>query len=211
MRKLIALFCLLLITIMVCPAAALAASTELLVSFKGDDGMALAGTLELPADKPSGAAVVLLAGSGSTNGDGNQPPSLKTDLLKQIARGLADRGIVSLRFDKRGMYANRAELPADQSKYEEFFSWEHFVGDAAAGYRFLQQQPNVTPNRVAILGHSEGGLLALDAARKLKSDGHSPAALILVSTPGRSMDVIIDEQPRACRCGRSRHPGLSDS
>jgi hypothetical protein len=79
-------------------------------------------------------------------------------------------------------------------KYDEFLSWENCVGDAEAEVLFLRRQPQVDPNRVGILGHSEGGLFALDAARMLKAGGHRPRVLILISTPGRSMDRVIADQ-----------------
>ena len=143
------------------------------VTFQGTDGAELAGTLQLPARDGNMPAIVLLAGSGPTDRDGNQPPAIHTDLLKQIAQRLAEKGIASLRFDKRGMYANAAQLPKDRSQYGDFFSWENFVGDAVAACRFLQQQPRVDPDHVGILGHSEGGLLALQAASVLVRAGAS--------------------------------------
>lgn len=164
------------------------------VSFHGAEGATLAGTLVLPAGERSCPALVLVAGSGPTDRDGNQPPTVMTDLLKQIAHGLADRGIATLRYDKRGMYANSAELPKDSSKYGDFFQWENFVGDVVAADEFLRQQPRVDPDRVGILGHSEGGLLALQSAELLNSQGHTAAVLILISTPGRTIDQVIGDQ-----------------
>jgi len=170
--------------------------SEKQVSFKGADGTSLAGTLLLPPQAATAKvpALVLLAGSGPTDRNGNQPPLLTTDLLKQIAQGLANNGIATLRFDKRGMYANAAELPKDRSQYGDFFSWENFVGDSAAAYRFLRDQPEIDPARTGILGHSEGGLLALAASKILDSEAHPPAVLILLSTPGRPVDALITEQ-----------------
>jgi uncharacterized protein len=164
------------------------------VTFPGAAGATLAGTLELPPGTATAPALVLLAGSGPTNRDGNQPPTFMTDLLKQIAQGLADQGIATLRYDKRGMYANSAELPRDPAKYGDFFTWENFVGDAVAAVQFLRQQPRIDPKRVGILGHSEGGELALQAAQLLNSQGDAPAVLILISTPGRPMDQVITDQ-----------------
>jgi len=184
----------LLITLIYWPLCTAGASAQQQVSFQGANGVTLHGTLLFPAGDTTGPAMVLLAGSGPTDRDGNQPPALITDLLKQIAEGLADQGIVSLRFDKRGMYANAADLPKDEAKFGDFFSWENFVGDAAAAYQFLRQQPRVDSNRVGILGHSEGGLLALEAARMLKAEGHAPIVLVLISTPGRPVGMVIADQ-----------------
>ncbi|MFC3674336.1 alpha/beta hydrolase family protein [Ferrovibrio xuzhouensis] len=165
------------------------------VRFAGAGGIALAGTLALPMDttKPV-PAVLLLQGSGPTDRDGNQPPALRTDLLRQIADLLAARGIASLRYDKRGMYANAASLPADQKDYAEFFRWENFVGDALAAEAFLAGQASVDARRIALLGHSEGGLIALVAAQTLQQQGRPPAALVLAATPGRRIDQLIRDQ-----------------
>lgn len=201
---------LLVIAPLLWPPYAARASNEQRVSFGGAQGAHIAGTLELPAGHGTFPAMVLLAGSGPTDRDGNQPPAIHTDLLKQIAAGLAEHGIASLRFDKRGMYANAADLPQDISKYGDFFSWENFVGDAAAACRFLRQQSRIDPNRVGILGHSEGGLLALEAAAVLAAQGHRPAVLVLISTPGRTMDAILADQLRSLLGRQGATPQQTD-
>jgi uncharacterized protein len=166
------------------------------VVFRGAGDTSLSGTLLVPKGAPRSrfGAVVLLSGSGPTDRDGNQAPALVTDLLKQIAEGLAGHGVASLRFDKRGMHANAKERPQDPAQLAGFFAWENFVADAVAAYKFLRTQPEVQGGRVGFLGHSEGGVLALLAADELTAEGASPAALVLLSTPGRSLDAIIDEQ-----------------
>ena len=76
------------------------------VRFPGAGGIELAGTLVLPmnSELQKVPGVVLIAGSGPTDRDGNNPliPA-KIDLLKQIAELLADAGIASIRYDKRGI------------------------------------------------------------------------------------------------------------
>ncbi len=196
---------------MICsPSHAVGNASEEQVSFPGADGVTLHGTLQRPAGERPGAALVLLAGSGPTDRDGNQPPALVTDVLKQIAAGLADQGIATLRFDKRGMYANKADLPKDIARYGDFFSWENFVGDAAAAWRFLAKQPRIDPKRVGILGHSEGGMLALEAAHILKAEGHPPAVLILVSTPGRTIDAVLTDQLKGLLAKQHATPEQTD-
>ena len=73
------------------------------VGFAGAQGLELQGSLALPAATPQegSPALLLLPGSGPTDRDGNQPPFLTTNLLKQIAERLAEEGVASLRFDKR--------------------------------------------------------------------------------------------------------------
>jgi dienelactone hydrolase len=158
----------------------------------------LAVTLVTPAGKPQPEkgwpALLLIQGSGPTDRDGNQPPHLRTDLLRQIAEHLAAAGIATLRFDKRGMHANNASLPTDPAAFESFFRWENFVGDAVATFQFLAGHPGIDGKRTGILGHSEGGLIALAAAEQLSLIGSGPAALVLAATPGRRLDAVFSDQ-----------------
>jgi pimeloyl-ACP methyl ester carboxylesterase len=188
---------LLLITL---PATAGGAERE--VIFEGAGGTKLSATLALPSGASAQhkvPAVVLVAGSGPTDRNGNQPPLLWTGLLKQTADALAGAGVASLRYDKRGV-GRSDRPPKDREALGEFVRWEHFVGDVAEACAALRRQPEVDPSRVALLGHSEGGLLVMDAAAKLRDAGRPPAAVVLVSTPGRPLGVVLREQlGRMCR------------
>lgn len=164
------------------------------VKFTSSDGTSLAGTLTIP----DGATfkvpgVLLLQGSGPTDRDGNQPPNLRSDLLRQIAEALTRQGIATLRYDKRGMHANASGLPASPEDYAAFFGWDRFIADAYAAYGFLRSQGIVDAAKTALLGHSEGGLIALDLAGRLKG-GEAPAALVLAATPGRHLDAVLRDQ-----------------
>lgn len=164
------------------------------VILNSNDGTPLAGTLTIPANitfKIPG--VVLIQGSGPTDRDGNQPPVLRPDLLRQIADALAQNGIASLRYDKRGMHANASHRPANLEDYKTFFAWERFIDDAFAAYNFLRGQGVVDADKVGLLGHSEGGLIVLDLASRLRGT-ETPRALVLASTAGRKIDLVIREQ-----------------
>jgi hypothetical protein len=185
-------------------AAAQAAATHSReVSFMGAAGFRLQGTLLLPASHQGARcpAVLLLAGSGPPDRDGNVRPTFVTDLLKQIAERLARQGIATLRYDKRSVAAYAALWPRGIPQLDAFFSYDHFVGDALAGYRFLRAQPEIDPRRVGIAGHSEGGLLTLQVAHDLTSsrerEKEAPRAIVLLSTGGRPLDVILHEQLHA--------------
>jgi alpha-beta hydrolase superfamily lysophospholipase len=175
-------------------ASPLAEAAERPVVVPGAEGASLAGTLTVP-DRATGRvpALLLIQGSGPTDRDGNQPTGRSTDLLKQLAGFLDQRGIASLRLDKRGMQANKAQMPLDQAQMATFFQWTNFVGDAVAGYRFLADQPGIDGARTGILGHSEGGMLALAVSVATAAD-HPPALMILASTPGRPGDQVLREQ-----------------
>ncbi len=172
-----------------------AAHRETPITFAGAGGVMLAGTLTLPS--ASGAPVpglVLIAGSGPTDRDGNSGLGLQTDLLKQIARRLAQEGIASLRYDKRGV-GGSVMSAQDEAHLADYVVWENFVGDAVAALHSLQSQPGLDARRTGFLGHSEGGLIALQAADQLqKEHAQSPSLLVLASTPGRTLDVVINEQ-----------------
>ncbi|HEX3860636.1 MAG TPA: alpha/beta hydrolase [Stellaceae bacterium] len=164
----------------------------------GNNGVTLGATLETQktpeGPAPAVPAMLLVQGSGPVDRDGNVPGTMETDLQKQIAEALAEIGVVSLRYDKRGEYANKAELPEDKDKIAEFLAWDNLVGDAVAAWRFLCDQPGVDRDRVGFFGHSEGGIVALAAAQELADAGETPAALILAATPGRPMGDVIHEQ-----------------
>lgn len=125
----------------------------------------IAGTLQLPAaaaDKPEGAlkGVLIIAGSGPTDRDGNSPlvPG-RNDSLRMLAVALAEEGIASLRYDKRGVGAS---LPAGPTESELRF--EHYVDDAAAWITRLKADPRF--GAVAVIGHSEGSLIGMLAAQQ---------------------------------------------
>ena len=190
------------------PASAFGAPSPREITFEGAGGVRLSGTLLLPEGAAPGRrvpAVVLVAGSGPTDRNGNQPPLLWTGLLKQLADVLADAGIASLRYDKRGQYRS-GKLPADVKALGEFVAWDHFVADVKAAYLALGSEPEVDPARLAIVGHSEGGLLAMQAAIALQEGPGRPAAVVLLATPGRPVDVVLREQLTAA----FKRQGLAD-
>ena len=164
-----------------------AASMSREVTFTGAGGLVLQGTLLLPAAQPGTKtpAMLLLAGSGPTDRDGSSPlvgDVTGDGLLKQIATRLAAAGIATLRYDKRATKGYAAHFPKDPAGLNAFFSWKNFVDDAQAGMDFLRVQSQIDPARVGVLGHSEGGMIAIQLGAK--STTTRPAALVLVGTPG---------------------------
>ncbi|CAN5414264.1 alpha/beta hydrolase [soil metagenome] len=144
---------------------------------------ALHGSLLLPELGQPGPAVLLIAGSGPTDRDGNSSTgSVRPDNLRQIARGLAERGIASLRYDKRGLAGSRAAM-TDESGLR----FNMLVDDAAAWARRLAEQPGVTC--VILAGHSEGALIAAMAAQRSNSCG-----VVEMAGAGRPAKVVLAEQ-----------------
>jgi hypothetical protein len=177
------------------PASAQSSRTRNL-KFPGAGGIELSGTLVVPGAEPSKQVpgVVLIAGSGPTDRDGNNPlVPVKIDLLKQIAELLGDAGIASLRYDKRGI-GQSTKAPNTLAGAEAFFSWENLIGDVQLAHAELMKQPEVKSYATALLGHSEGGLFAIATAKM--SIARQPYALVLAGTPGRSLQDIIRNQLR---------------
>jgi len=120
----------------------------------------LAGTLELPAGADKPRVALLIAGSGPTDRDGNSSmiPG-RNDSLKLLAAGLADAGIATVRYDKRGISGSHAAGSAESA-----LRFEMFVDDAAAWIARLKADPRFAS--VAVIGHSEGSLIGMLAARQ---------------------------------------------
>jgi pimeloyl-ACP methyl ester carboxylesterase len=174
------------------------------ITYTGVGGVTLAGTLLIPAHR-QGTRVpgaIIVAGSGPTDRNGNQQ-GYTTDLYSQLADQLAQQGIASLRYDKRGVGASTPyPMPKDPSSptaaeikaLQDFFAWNNYVGDAEATLKALQQQPEIDPARTALIGHSEGSIIVEEVAAMSQGLAHPPAAMVLISAPGRPVDVILREQ-----------------
>lgn len=142
----------------------------------------LYGTLLLPqSDRPLPIAL-LIAGSGPTDRDGNNPGGGHNDSLKRLAQALAKQGIASLRYDKRGVAASRAATPDERD-----LSVEQYVADAVAWGRQLKADNQFS--RLVLIGHSEGALIASLAAPEAGAD-----ALISLAGSSRPIDQVLREQ-----------------
>jgi pimeloyl-ACP methyl ester carboxylesterase/uncharacterized membrane protein len=172
-------------------------ASEEAVEFKGHKGLVLHGLLRTPDGDGKHPALLLLPGSGPPDRDGNIPPHLVTNLLKQIAERLESVGVASLRFDKRSVATYASQWPKDPAQQSEFFSWEAFVGDAKAAIRFLRVQPRIDPKQVLVLGHSEGGLIALQIGADWARTAESLPGMVLLATPGRNLASVLREQVEA--------------
>ena len=174
------------------------------VSYPGFNGATLAGTLVIPARK-SGVkvpGVVIIAGSGSVDRNGNEGTTFETNLYSQLADQLAQQGIASLRYDKRGVGASTPfplpknpnnPTPAEVKAIQDFAAWDNYVEDAKATLNYLQQQPEIDAAYTALIGHSEGSIIAGQVA-VASGLAHPPAALVLISAPGRPVDVVLRDQ-----------------
>lgn len=165
------------------------------VQFNGAEGATLAGTLLLPiwTELEKVPGIVLVAGSGPTDRDGNNPlVPQRIDLLKRIAELLCEAGIATLRYDKRGIGTSSPPPSGPLAAQERFFSWDNFVGDVAAAHAELVTHDEIKPYATALLGHSEGGLLVLAAVPTIARN--APHGLVLLATPGRRLGDIVASQ-----------------
>jgi len=166
-----------------------------LLRFPGVGEVELSGTLLLPlvSELQRVPGVVLIGGSGPTDRDGNNALlPLRIDLLKQIAELLASNGIASLRYDKRGVAASAKQVPTGLDGQERFHAWDNYVGDVMAAHAELLRHDEIKRYATALLGHSEGGLLALAATAAMGK--RAPYALVLAGTPGRPLIDIVRAQ-----------------
>lgn len=144
----------------------------------------LSGTLAAPSGAIRNIGVLIIAGSGPTDRDGNGP-LISTDLHRLMAHGLAAAGHTSLRYDKRGIGESRAK-----EMREEDLRFSQSVADAAMAIRALAARPGL--EGVVALGHSEGALIATLAAARAPVRG-----LVLLAGPGRTMAAVMRDQFRA--------------
>ncbi|MGZ3182337.1 MAG: alpha/beta hydrolase [Telluria sp.] len=143
----------------------------------------LHGTLELPRKPAPVPALLIVAGSGPTDRDGNSTllPG-KNDSLKMLADALAQAGIATVRYDKRGVGASKAALAS-----EETLRFDDIAADAAGWLRQMKQDRRFA--RVSILGHSEGSLVAMVAAQK-----EPAASVVSLSGPAQAAPALLRAQ-----------------
>ncbi|MEH3087888.1 MAG: alpha/beta fold hydrolase [Xylophilus ampelinus] len=141
----------------------------------------LRGTLLVPADAASGGAVVLIVpGSGPTDRDGNGASGLRAASYRLLAEGLAMQGIATLRIDKRGLFGSASAVSNPND-----VTISAYADDVARWVSALRQRSQASC--IWVLGHSEGGVVALAAAP------HVPGicGLVLLATPGRRIGQVL--------------------
>lgn len=181
-----------MLPILIALALPSSATTAREISFVGHGGFRLKGELLLPSGQGQFPAILLMPGSGPTDRNGNQPPALVTDALKQIAEDMARNGIATFRFDKRAAHVYKDAWPKPEA-FSEFFSWTPFVDDALAAYRTMAAQKEVDSTRLGVAGHSEGGSIALALQTRFGAS-EMPKATMLLAAPGRKIDAVLDDQ-----------------
>ncbi len=151
----------------------------------GAGDLPLPGTLAMPEGAGPFPAVVLVHGSGPLDRDSTIGPNHP---LRDIAHGLAERGIATLRYDKR----TRVH-PLAVASDPEFGVDEESTHDTVAAVTALRATPGVDPDRVFVFGHSLGAMLTPRIVQQ--ADG-AAGGIMLAASPRSMLDLIPEQMER---------------
>lgn len=152
-------------------------SAQMLVTPTGT----LYGTLTVPSGPPPWPLVLIIAGSGPVDRDGNAGP-VQGDTYKLLAAALSRDGVASLRYDKRGIAASAAAGPSESN-----LRFDTYVDDAVSWVNQLRKDKRFSS--VTVAGHSEGALVGTVAAERTPVH-----ALVLLEGAGRPAPAVLREQ-----------------
>jgi pimeloyl-ACP methyl ester carboxylesterase len=139
------------------------------------------GTLCTPIKFTKIPVVLIIAGSGPTDRDGNNPMGMKTDAYKIIAHRLSSNGIASVRYDKRAIAASAAAGPKEAD-----LNFNMYIDDAKGWVELLKADKRFS--KVIVIGHSEGSLIGMNASDK------DVSKFISISGAGMSAGKILKAQ-----------------
>ena len=144
----------------------------------------LNGILTLPDQRETPlSAVVFVHGSGASNMDEKVG---KLTPFKDLAEGLAKHGIASLRYDKRSFAHGMKMLKEKECCTVK----EETITDALLATQLLRQDPRIDPEKIFLMGHSMGGMLA----PRIDAEGGNYRGLILLAGSPRKLEEIMLEQ-----------------
>lgn len=139
------------------------------------------GTLLYPTSSKKIPVALIIAGSGPTDRNGNNP-MMTNNSLKMLAEGLSDNGIASLRFDKRGIAESR-----DAGLSEKNLRFEDYIQDVKGWINFLKKDSRFS--EIIIIGHSEGSLIGMIASQE-----KGVSKFISIAGLGVPAGEMLDEQ-----------------
>lgn len=142
------------------------------------------GTLTIPANTSEKVPIALIiAGSGPTDRNGNAVQlKLNTNAYKILAEDLATEGIATLRFDKRGIGESKGAMLAEKD-----LRFDNYIEDVVAWVNLIKEDERF--DEIFIIGHSEGSLIGMAAANKVKVQG-----FISLAGAGEPADKIVEDQ-----------------
>lgn len=144
----------------------------------------LPATLTIPNGAGPFPAVVLVHGSGPNDRDETYGPNKP---FKDIAWGLASKGVVVLRYEKR-----TKQYPEESAAIQNFMVQDETIADALAAVNVLNSSSVVNHSKIFVLGHSLGGMLA----PRIGVQDDRIAGLIILAGPTRHLEDIMLEQTR---------------
>ena len=139
------------------------------------------GSLLSPKSDSKIPVILFIVGSGPTDRNGNNP-MMSNNSLKLLAEGLAQKGIATLRYDKRGIAESKDAIDSMTN-----LRFDHWVADAKSWAQWLENEDAFSS--ITILGHSQGSLVGMLAAQNGKAD-----KFISLAGAGEPIHVVIDRQ-----------------
>ncbi|MEA3452331.1 MAG: alpha/beta hydrolase, partial [Bacteroidota bacterium] len=146
------------------------------------DSITIYGTLQMPDSVGEYPVVLIIAGSGPTDRDGNNKLGVSAAPYRMLADSLAAHNIATLRYDKR-LIAKSVVKNAKESELR----FDDYISDAQNWIKLLKADGRFS--KIIVLGHSEGSLIGAIAANR-----ENPDAFISLAGAGRPIDVILIEQ-----------------
>lgn len=140
------------------------------------------GTLKIPSGKNPVPLAIIVAGSGPTDRNCNQP-YMKSDSFKMLSDGLFYKGIATLCFDKRGIAESKESL-----KREEDVTLDTYIQDVKEWVTLLADDKRFS--EITLIGHSEGSLICMVAAK----ENPDVSKYVSLTGAGESLDVILKKQ-----------------
>jgi dienelactone hydrolase len=156
--------------------------TEKEITF-GKEPWILPGTLTIPKGNGPFAVIVLVHGSGPNDRDETIGPNKP---FKDLAWGLASKGIAVLRYEKRTL-RYQTQLAKDCN---DLTVWQETVDDAATAVDFLAATPQIDKHRIFVLGHSLGGMLI----PRIAGENKTIAGFVIMAGTTRPMEDSIFDQ-----------------
>lgn len=147
-------------------------------------GLRLTGTLTVPRARPRGRApaVVTITGSGPEDRDEQSGAIPGYRPFRELADTLGGRGIAVLRLDDRGVNGSDLGPPTATS--------EDFANDIRAAVAYLRTRPEIDPARIALVGHSEGGVIAPMIAA---TDSTLRGIVLMAATASTGRQIIAEQ------------------
>jgi pimeloyl-ACP methyl ester carboxylesterase len=196
------------------PALALLGLSGFALNASADEAKIRVGAIDavltIPPEVERPPVALLIAGSGTTDRDGNGP-QIKPATLKKLSEQLAARKIATLRYDKRGAGGWKPEFGRPED-----FRFKDYVDDAAALVNYLRSSGKFA--HVILVGHSEGGLVAILTARGdlLKAQLEKQLAPDLFQPIAKAIDAImagqiVDPPPPGLLIPPPMQPGIGSA